>query len=168
MVVIWYVIRLFRYLCIAVSFSRPFMCLMSAAVGSRGASFQCCIWSSTRWAADWKCDGRGLRTTCSPSTVTDLTPAGFGEVRIAVGGPPTDGLLPVYRRFSLFGGAETLPTIRRSSRGPCAAPGNVFCSSPPLGGNGSPTASERTSISLCTLASQFQAVADFASASNVS
>jgi hypothetical protein len=86
--------------------------------------------------------------------VTGLTPAGFGEARIAVGGPPTDGLLLVYRRFSVFGGAEMLPTVRRSSRGPCAAAGNVFCSSPPLGGNGSPTALERTSISLCALASQ--------------
>jgi hypothetical protein len=103
-----------------------------------------------------------------PARVTGLTPAGFGEARIAVNGPPTDGLLLVYRRFSVFGGAKMLRTLRRSSRGPCAAPGNVFYSSLPLSGNGSPTALERTSISFCALASQFQAVADFASASNMS
>jgi hypothetical protein len=74
--------------------------------------------------------------------VTGLTLAGFGEGRIAVGGPLTDGLLLVYRRFSLFGDAEPLPTVQLSSRGPYAASGNVFCSSPPLSGNGSPTALE--------------------------
>jgi hypothetical protein len=148
------------------------MCLMSVAVGSRDASFQCYVWSSTRRAADWNCNGRDLRTTFSPSTSSSHIdwpdPAGFGEGGIAVGGSPTDGLLPVYHRFFIFGGVEPLPTAHRLLRGPYAAPRNVFCSSPPLGGNGSRTALERTSISLCTLAPQFQAELDFSSASNVS
>jgi hypothetical protein len=159
MVVICYVIRVFRYLYVIVSFGRPFVCFMSAIVRSRGASFRCCVWSSTRRAADWNCYGRRLCTACSPSTSgseSDQPDSSWIWVaRIAVSNPSTDGLLAVYRRFSVFGGAEMLLTVRRSSRGPCAAAGNVFCSSPPLGGNGSPTALERTSISLCALASQF-------------
>ena len=100
--------------------------------------------------------------------LTDLIPVGFGEGHIVVGGLPTDGLLPLYRKSFVVGGAEPLPIVKQSSRGPCAASKNVFCSSLFLGGNGSPTTLERMSISLCALASQFQVVADFANTSNVS
>jgi hypothetical protein len=71
--VFWYVIRVFKSLCVVVNFSRPFMWLISIAEGRRGGSCRCCGWSSTRQAANWNCDGQGLHTASSPSTSVDQT-----------------------------------------------------------------------------------------------
>jgi hypothetical protein len=122
MVVIWYVIRVFRFLYVAANFSRPFMCLMSVVVGSKGASFRCCVWSSSRRATDWNCDGRGLHTASSPSNFSSQTdrpdPCWIQGRPHCSWRPATDGLLPLYRRFFVVGGAEPLHDYLYSLQSP--------------------------------------------------
>jgi hypothetical protein len=172
MVVIRYVIRVFRILCVAVIFSRPFLCWVSPAVARRAARFG----ATTGPPLNRPPTGIVTLVSFAPhplraplvSTVTVLIPTVLSDGRFGVSGPPIDGHVPLYAGFFLFGGAVSLAPCRQTSQGPYGHSGNVFYSSSPLGRNGSPTAFERTSICLCELAFQFQVVADFASASRVS
>ena len=172
MVVIQYIIRVFRILCIAVIFSRPFQCLVSLAVARRSAHFGT--------ATDPPLGRPPIRivtlvsfaphplSTPLVSIVTVLILAVLGDGRFGIGRPPINGHVPLYARFFLFDGTMNLVPCRQMSWGSYGHSGNVFYSSSALSGNGNLTAFKKISICLCELAFQFQVVVDFASASKVS